>query len=43
MTAQGFVTIGDLLVSQILTLYLTPVLYLELERLREWVHRKKLK
>jgi hypothetical protein len=39
----GLVIIGGLLVSLILTLYLTPVLYLELERLRKWVHRKKLK
>ena len=41
MTAQtrrslGLVIIGGLLVSQILTLYLTPVTYLYLEQLREW-------
>ncbi len=45
MTAQsrtplGLVIIGGLIVSQILTLYLTPVLYLFLESLRERFHRK---
>lgn len=48
MTAQGrrplgMVIIGGLIVSQILTLYLTPILYLYLEKLREWVHSKKTK
>ncbi len=46
MTAQGrrplgLVIVGGLIISQILTLYLTPILYLYLEELREWVHRKK--
>ncbi len=46
MTAQGrrplgMVIVGGLIISQILTLYLTPILYLYLEELREWVHRKK--
>lgn len=45
MTAQsriplGLVIIGGLIVSQILTLYLTPVLYLYLENLRERFHHK---
>ncbi len=45
MTAQtriplGLVIIGGLIVSQILTLYLTPVLYLFLENLREKCHKK---
>jgi HAE1 family hydrophobic/amphiphilic exporter-1 len=45
MTAQsrrplGLVIIGGLIVSQILTLFLTPVLYLYLEKLRERFHRK---
>jgi HAE1 family hydrophobic/amphiphilic exporter-1 len=45
MTAQsriplGLVIIGGLIVSQILTLYLTPVLYLFLENLRERFHQK---
>jgi HAE1 family hydrophobic/amphiphilic exporter-1 len=48
MTAQsriplGLVIIGGVIVSQILTLYLTPVLYLFLEKLRERLHRKKSK
>lgn len=46
MTAQsrrplGLVIIGGLIVSQILTLYLTPVLYLYLEKLRERFHKTK--
>lgn len=45
MTAQsrrplGLVIIGGLIVSQILTLYLTPVLYLYLEKMRERFHQK---
>lgn len=45
MTAQsriplGLVIIGGLIVSQVLTLYLTPVLYLFLENLREKCHKK---
>ncbi len=40
MTAQGrrplgLVIIGGLIVSQIITLYLTPIIYLQLEKLRE--------
>ncbi len=45
MTAQsriplGLVIIGGLIVSQVLTLYLTPAVYLFLESLRERFHRK---
>lgn len=45
MTAQGrsplgLVIIGGLVISQILTLYFTPVLYLHLEKLREKWHQK---
>jgi HAE1 family hydrophobic/amphiphilic exporter-1 len=36
----GLVIIGGLIVSQVLTLYLTPVLYLYLETLRERVRKK---
>ena len=33
----GITIIGGLVVSQVLTLYTTPVIYLLLERLRNWV------
>ncbi|THU05016.1 acriflavine resistance protein B [Lampropedia puyangensis] len=33
---QGIAIIGGLAISQLLTLYTTPVLYLYLERLRQW-------
>jgi hypothetical protein len=33
----GITIIGGLLVSQILTLYTTPVIYLQMERLRAWL------
>jgi HAE1 family hydrophobic/amphiphilic exporter-1 len=36
----GLVIIGGLIVSQILTLYLTPILYLYLEKLREKLHQR---
>ncbi len=32
----GYVIIGGLVVSQLLTLFLTPVVYIYIERLREW-------
>ena len=32
----GITIIGGLIVSQLLTLYTTPVVYLELDRLRLW-------
>ena len=35
----GIVIVGGLLVSQILTLYTTPVIYLYFDRLRLWGHR----
>lgn len=35
----GVVIVGGLIFSQVLTLYLTPVIYLYVERLREWLHR----
>ncbi|NGX38205.1 MAG: Multidrug resistance protein MdtB [Chlamydiae bacterium] len=46
MTAQsrrplGAVIVGGLLFSQVLTLFLTPVVYLYIEKLRSWLNRKK--
>ena len=36
----GISMVGGLLVSQLLTLYTTPVVYLYLERFRSWSHRR---
>jgi multidrug efflux pump subunit AcrB len=37
----GISIMGGLILSQLLTLYTTPVVYLYLERLRLWVSRKR--
>ena len=37
----GIAIVGGLLVSQVLTLYTTPVVYLMFERMRVWVARKR--
>jgi len=37
----GIAIVGGLAVSQVLTLYTTPVVYLCLDRLRAWTHRRK--
>ena len=37
----GVAIVGGLLVSQLLTLYTTPVIYLYFDRLRQWVRRRR--
>ena len=37
----GIAIVGGLVVSQVLTLYTTPVVYLYLDRLRLWGHRRR--
>jgi HAE1 family hydrophobic/amphiphilic exporter-1 len=37
----GLAVVGGLVVSQVLTLYLTPVVYIYFDRLQQWLHRRK--
>ena len=40
----GLAVVGGLLVSQTLTLYVTPVFYVYMENLQDWLkHRKRVK
>jgi hypothetical protein len=37
----GLAVIGELIVSQSLTLYITPVFYVYMEKFKDWVGRRK--
>jgi len=37
----GYAMVGGLLLSQVLTLYTTPVVYLYLDRLQDWIKGEK--
>jgi HAE1 family hydrophobic/amphiphilic exporter-1 len=37
----GYAIVGGLLVSQLLTLFTTPVVYIYMDRLKDWLDRRR--
>jgi Cu/Ag efflux pump CusA len=37
----GLAVVGDLVVSQVLTLYVTPVIYIYMEQFTTWLQRRR--